>query len=278
MTDSFVSPVRVGAAEAGQPGVLLPRSLALLLGPGLTATYDPNVVSTDGDGANITGAVRVTVAPGIVGSSLALGSQDPPQYVATVGATTTISTGTNSGALLIPVPAGRKVQAEVSLQAFLTLPVPGILVPASVLFVIEAASYGTSGPIVVKQTLDSDRTLNTPWIGNSFNVSAVGGNLSIDIGAVTPPAFVSGNAYTGGYAGGTTCPNAVGDGLNHVVTNDSGKIYVCVAGGTDSSSGGPTGAGAGDITVGGLTWRYVAAAGSHLALTYTVCLDGVKTG
>ncbi len=71
MTDSFVSPVRVGAAEAGQPGVLLPRSLALLLGPGLTATYDPDVVSTDGDGANITGAVRVTLVPGAGGPLVA---------------------------------------------------------------------------------------------------------------------------------------------------------------------------------------------------------------
>lgn len=73
---------------------------------------------------------------------------------------------------------------------------------------------------------------------------------------------------------------AVGD----FVTNDGGKYYLCTAGGTSASSGGPTGSGAAAITDGTVTWLYqstgtaaqpvtsvtAAVAGSVGALTLTL--------
>lgn len=48
-----------------------------------------------------------------------------------------------------------------------------------------------------------------------------------------------------------------------LVTNDSGKQYVCTIGGTSAGSGGPTGTGLG-ITDGSVTWNYSAAASTTL--------------
>jgi hypothetical protein len=58
--------------------------------------------------------------------------------------------------------------------------------------------------------------------------------------------------------------------LGDLVTNDSGKIYVCRTAGNSASSGGPTGTSTG-ITDGSATWDYVAASGNSTKyFTYIV--------
>jgi hypothetical protein len=66
---------------------------------------------------------------------------------------------------------------------------------------------------------------------------------------VAPSAWQSSTAYT----------------VDTLVTNDSGKVYICITAGTSASSGGPTGTGS-SITDGTAAWMYLRASASPAIL------------
>lgn len=249
-------------------------ALALRLAATLAATYEK-----DGD----TGIINLGLLGGSVPNfttGYTLGGQTPPQYVAQVAPTATVTTGgANVLVGTVQVPVGKVVSFDLCVNASIILPTPGILLPGCFEAFVVCSSYGTSGTKVLGSTTDTGRTTATsPWIPTSVTLTPAGATAQIYAVPYSAPAFVSGNAYTGGFAGSTTLPNAIGNGSNSLVTNDSGKLYVCTVGGTDSSSGGPTGSGASAIVVGGLTWYYVGTAAAGVTSRITVTLNGIKTG
>lgn len=62
---------------------------------------------------------------------------------------------------------------------------------------------------------------------------------------------------TGGAIATATWAGSTAYALNALVTNDSGKSYICTTAGTSASSGGPTGTGT-NITDGTAHWNYIA--------------------
>lgn len=220
-----------------------------------------------------------TSVPVPLGSGYSLGSQTPPQFSVGVSNTVLLSSGTQIVGT-VPVPPGKVVTFDLAINASIILPTPGILLPGALDLFCMCSAYGTSGAKVLgSPATDTGRSSSSsPWIPTSVNLNPSGNTVQIIAQAYTVPAFSSGHAYTGALAGGTTVPNAIGDTSNSLVTNDSGKIYVCVKGGTDSSSGGPTGTGPGKISVGGLDYYYVGPAANGVPLNVTVTLNGIKTG
>jgi len=90
--------------------------------------------------------------------------------------------------------------------------------------------------------------VNSVVVGNlySFRIAAVDGEAwtsqDVEYTALASAAWVALTAYTTGT----------------LVTNDSGKLYICITAGTSASSGGPTGTTA-DITDGSAHWMYAGA-------------------
>lgn len=62
--------------------------------------------------------------------------------------------------------------------------------------------------------------------------------------------------------------------VGNVVTNDTGKLYICTVAGTSAGSGGPTGTGLA-ITDGGVTWNYVGA-GSTGVTSNDAIMEGLR--
>ena len=85
-----------------------------------------------------------------------------------------------------------------------------------------------------------------------YPVGSIVWNTSVAAGGTAAQICTTAGWYAPAWVGGTTyrAPN--------LVTNDSGKVYVCLATGAAAASGGPTGTGA-TITDGATSWSYVAA-------------------
>lgn len=256
-------------------------AFVIQLGSGLSGSFakdgDLGVVTVEADGSGTDIVANSVTASTVTAGSLAIGSQVPPQYMAGVGATTTIAGGI-SPLMTIPVPVGKVVTIEFSVNANIAMPVPGILLPGWLDVVAAYANYGASGPCLLYSTPDNLRTaINSPFVAALVTVN-VSGNDIVFIGhPFTAPAWVALTAYAGGFADSSVLPDAVGDSTNAVVAN-GGHIYVCTVGGTSAASGGPTGTGAGAITDGTVTWYYVSPAAGGLSVTVTVTLSAVKTG
>lgn len=249
--------------------------LVVRIGPGITATY-----TKSGDLGIVLMQLTGGTTPNL-GDGFSLGSQSPPQYVAAVSLTAQVTTG--GGNVLVgtvQVPPNAVVTFDLSVNAKIILPTPGILLPGALDLFCMCSNYGTSGAKVLgNPSTDSGRsTASSPWIPTSVTLTGSGSTVQIYAVPYSPPAFVSTHAYTGGLAASTTLPNGIGDTTNSMVTNDSGKLYVCTSGGTDSGSAGPTGSGAGAISVGGLTWYYVGTAAAGVTSRITVTLNGIRTG
>lgn len=266
------------ATDAG----LAPQERAIKLPAGWTIVDHPLDSLSGGPGGpgQVTGYLKL-VPPALpaLGSGYTLGDQDPPQYVAAVSSTVTLSSGTQVVGT-VQVGAGKVVTFDLSVNAKIILPVPGILLPGAFEVFVECAAYGSSGAIVLGEGVDAGRSNTTsPWIPTAVDLAPSGNTVQILAQAYTVPPFVSGHAYGGSLAGSTTVPNAVGNPACALVTNDTpSRIYVCTSGGTDSSSAGPTGTGPGVITVGGLDYYYVGPAASGVPCSVTVTLNGIKTG
>jgi hypothetical protein len=117
-TPPFVTPLRLGTAEAGEAGVLVAGSLALLFDPAqVTLTYDPNVVST-GDGASVTGAVRVELvdsgAAPYTGTATTSGAETPSPV--------SIVVPVNSAMAILALVVGYEASSGKFFQSYTLLP------------------------------------------------------------------------------------------------------------------------------------------------------------
>lgn len=104
----------------------------------------------------------------------------------------------------------------------------------------------------------------------SASLASIAGQLPAALGPATPVLSLSTVAAQGSLVTFqvpvTTTPRALivawvaatTYAVGEAVTNDSGKVYVCITAGESAGSGGPTGTGA-DITDNAAHWSYVAA-------------------
>jgi hypothetical protein len=257
----FVSPVRVGTATPGQAGVLVDGSLALLFDPSqVTVAYDPDVIST-GDGASITGAVRVELA----------GGYQPPT---TIGPVTYTDASAHTVAT-IAMPAGKMVVVEFTITGNLGTAngVGNINAPNAFGMWVTTALLARVGSGSVQVALVMAlATASAPFClaattSSTGLVAVVGGATSAVIqvnGFSVTEAWTSGHTYTRGDS--STTPG-------QFVTN-AGNVYVCTTSGTASGSA-PSGTGTGLGT--GALFDFVCA-GSTVPVqwsgTYSVSLPG----
>jgi len=103
----------------------------------------------------------------------------------------------------------------------------------------------------------------TPRWDVGVEAVAVGGVYGIRIAGPSGAAWVSQNAS---YTALASVAWAINHAYNQgdLVTNDTGKLYVCITSGTSAGSGGPTGTAA-DITDNTVHWMYAGAGGAGVA-------------
>jgi hypothetical protein len=252
MTPPFVYPVRIGDAD----GALLTGSLALLLGPGLTASYDPNVVCT-GDGASITGAVRVELA----------GGAPPPTLIDPV----TYTDATPHTLATIPIAAGTVVAIEVRILANLGVGNTNAARPGLWVATVAAWRVGSANAIagITDASLASNfkpfLPVNTTSAPGLLGIVVSGGSVLLQAnGFAVSEAWTSGHTYTAG--DGTTTAGQF--------ATANGNVYLCTTSGTASGSA-PSGTGTGLGT--GAKFDYVCA-GSTVPVQFSGLYSATPPG
>lgn len=97
----------------------------------------------------------------------------------------------------------------------------------------------------------------------TVNAATIDGVYNVRIGGPSGTAWVSQEAeYTAEASAAWIAATAYA--IGDLVTNDSGKLYVCVSAGTSAGSGGPTGTVSG-IVDNGVTWDYAGVGGAGVA-------------
>jgi len=114
----------------------------------------------------------------------------------------------------------------------------------------------------VKRLGQQKSTVNEVCVGTNATVLGVGRRIK---NASTLTYWTSTSAKTIATVSAWSASNAYA--LYDLVTNDTGKLYVCTGAGTSAGSGGPTGTGTA-ITDSGCTWRYVATATAAVVVPF----------
>lgn len=206
----------------------------------------------------------------VTANSITLGSQVPPQFVATAYPTATTTDASGLVLATIPIPAGMTVAIEATIIANLGAGNVNANLGPSV-YKISTAAYrtGSAAPTVPTPTI-------TGGVNKPFTSYAASGNIGTAAETVTgnnlllfafgfpaPSAWTT-TTYTAG--NGTTTP------ADFVTAG--GNVYVCTSSGTASGSA-PSGTGTGLGT--GALFAFVCT-GSAVKASWTLVITSLVTG
>lgn len=245
---------KTGGAAAGGVNFKAPITVAYNPATGLTDIEIPNAPTFGDITANSVTATTVTADEVDAGEVVISGGW-------TMGP---VATGTSTASAVsssflplysLSLPVGTTV-LRFLLVGTLVL-TPTVTASATVGIVYCFVRPATGNAIQMFANGDSNESsVNAPFGAFSSPVLTPS-TFSIAVNFGTLPAWVGSTAYTAGPVGAADI---------NVVSNDSGKLYMCKTPGTSASSGGPTGTGA-DITDGTAHWTYV---GMILTITWTL--------